>query len=102
VWLAVAPIDMRAGTDAALARVVGVFGAARPHHALWARERDRSRLLGLNRAGEVARFVALRPFFFGNAPAISICGRRRCLTRVRYGCGRSRLLAAAIRVLAPC
>jgi hypothetical protein len=24
---------MRAGTEAALARVVGVFGAARPHHA---------------------------------------------------------------------
>jgi len=33
VWLAVAPIDMRAGTDTALARVVSVFGAARPHHA---------------------------------------------------------------------
>lgn len=33
VWLAVAPLDMRAGTEAALARVVGVFGAARPHHA---------------------------------------------------------------------
>jgi transposase len=33
VWLATAPIDMRAGPDKALARVVGVFGAARPHHA---------------------------------------------------------------------
>jgi transposase len=33
VWLAVAPLDMRAGAEAALARVVGVFGAARPHHA---------------------------------------------------------------------
>ena len=33
VWLAVAPLDMRAGTEAALAREVGVFGAARPHHA---------------------------------------------------------------------
>ena len=33
VWMAVAPIDMRAGTDTALARVVAVFGAARPHHA---------------------------------------------------------------------
>ena len=33
VWLAVAPLDMRAGTDSALARVVHVFGAARPHHA---------------------------------------------------------------------
>ena len=33
VWLAVTPIDMRAGTETALARVVSVFGAARPHHA---------------------------------------------------------------------
>jgi transposase len=33
VWLAVAPLDMRAGTEAALARVVNVFGSARPHHA---------------------------------------------------------------------
>ena len=33
VWLAVRPLDMRAGTEAALARVVHVFGAARPHHA---------------------------------------------------------------------
>lgn len=33
VWLAVDPLDMRAGSEAALARVVHVFGAARPHHA---------------------------------------------------------------------
>ena len=33
MWLAVEPLDMRAGTEAALARVVSVFGAARPHHA---------------------------------------------------------------------
>jgi transposase len=32
-WLAVTPMDMRAGTDTALARVVIVFGAAHPHHA---------------------------------------------------------------------
>lgn len=31
--MAVQPLDMRAGTEAALARVVAVFGAARPHHA---------------------------------------------------------------------
>jgi len=31
--MAVEPLDMRAGTEAALARVVSVFGAARPHHA---------------------------------------------------------------------
>lgn len=33
LWLAVQPLDMRAGTEAALARVVTVFGEARPHHA---------------------------------------------------------------------
>jgi transposase len=33
IWMAVQPLDMRAGTEAALARVVLVFGAARPHHA---------------------------------------------------------------------
>ena len=33
VWLAVEPLDMRAGTDTALARVVRVFGEARAHHA---------------------------------------------------------------------
>lgn len=33
LWLAVEPLDMRAGTEAALARVLTVFGAARPHHA---------------------------------------------------------------------
>lgn len=33
VWLATTPLDMRAGTDSALARVVQVFGAAHPHTA---------------------------------------------------------------------
>lgn len=33
IWLAVEPLDMRAGTETAMARVVRVFGAARPHHA---------------------------------------------------------------------
>lgn len=33
VWLATTPLDMRAGTDTALARVIAVFGVAHPHHA---------------------------------------------------------------------
>ena len=33
IWLATSPLDMRAGTDTALARVVQVFGAAHPHSA---------------------------------------------------------------------
>ena len=32
LWLAVQPIDMRAGADRLLARVVQVFGAAQAHH----------------------------------------------------------------------
>jgi transposase len=33
IWLATEALDMRAGMDTLLARVVKVFGAARPHHA---------------------------------------------------------------------
>ncbi|VVO09642.1 hypothetical protein PS712_03351 [Pseudomonas fluorescens] len=33
IWLATEPMDMRAGTETALARVIGVFGAAKPHCA---------------------------------------------------------------------
>lgn len=32
VWVAVTPVDMRAGADRLLARVVQVFGAAQAHH----------------------------------------------------------------------
>jgi len=33
VWMATEPLDMRAGVDTALARVVSVFGYARMNHA---------------------------------------------------------------------
>ena len=33
IWLATEPMDMRAGPDTALARVIKVFGEARPHCA---------------------------------------------------------------------
>ena len=40
VWMATEPLDMRAGPETALARVVQVFGAAHPHHAyLFANQR---------------------------------------------------------------
>ena len=32
LWLAVEPVDMRAGADRLLARVVSVFGVCRAHH----------------------------------------------------------------------
>jgi transposase len=33
IWLSREPLDMRAGPETALARVIQAFGAARPHHA---------------------------------------------------------------------
>jgi transposase len=47
IWLAVDPIDMRAGTDTALARVVAVFGAAKAHHAYLFTNRRANRLKAL-------------------------------------------------------
>jgi len=47
LWLAIEPVDMRAGADRLLARVVQVFGGARAHHGyLFANARStRIRLL---------------------------------------------------------
>lgn len=40
IWLATESMDMRAGTETALARVIAVFGAAQPHCAyLFAKRR---------------------------------------------------------------
>jgi transposase len=47
VWLAVEPIDMRTGTETALARVVRVFGEARPHHAYLFTNRRSNRIKAL-------------------------------------------------------
>ena len=44
IWLAVEPMDMRAGTEAALGRVVRVFGEARPHHAYMFANRRANRM----------------------------------------------------------
>jgi transposase len=43
-WFAVEPLDMRAGVDTALARVVNVFGQARAHHAYFFINRRANRL----------------------------------------------------------
>lgn len=44
IWLASEPLDMRAGTDTVLARVVKVFGAARPHHVYLFANRSSTRM----------------------------------------------------------
>lgn len=42
MWLAITPMNMRAGTETALARVVAVFGATHPHTTyLFANERGK-------------------------------------------------------------
>lgn len=51
VWLAVEPLDMRAGTEAGLARVITVFGAARPHPAYLIANRRANRMKVLVRDG---------------------------------------------------
>jgi hypothetical protein len=50
VWLVVEPLDMRVGTEAALRRVVAVFGAARPHHAYLFANR---RIIAVTRSGRL-------------------------------------------------
>ena len=47
IWLATDPMDMRAGTETALARVVAVFGAAKPHCAYLFANRRANRMKAL-------------------------------------------------------
>ena len=51
---------MRAGTDTALARVVAVFGAARPHHAYCFANRRANRMKVLVHDGIGIRLAARR------------------------------------------
>ena len=44
IWLATEPMDMRAGTETALARVIAVFGAAKPHCAYLFANRSANRM----------------------------------------------------------
>ncbi len=51
VWIAAAPMDMRAGTDPALTRVVKVFGVAHPNHAYLFANRRATRIYVLVQDG---------------------------------------------------
>lgn len=59
VWLATEPLDMRAGTESALARVVNVFGQAHPHHAYLFANRRCNRMKVLVHDG-IGVWLALR------------------------------------------
>lgn len=44
IWLATEPMDILAGTDTAMARVISVFGAAQPHCAYLFANRGATRM----------------------------------------------------------
>ncbi len=60
VWMASQPLDMRMGSEAALARVVSVFGAAHPHHAYVFANRRANRMKALVHDGIGVWLVARR------------------------------------------
>ncbi|KPY89795.1 IS66 family insertion sequence element accessory protein TnpB [Pseudomonas syringae pv. tagetis] len=66
IWFATEPMDMRAGTDTAMARVISVFGAAQPHCAYLFANRRATRMkvlvhdgLGKRRTEALAIFEIL-------------------------------------------
>ncbi|QUW66248.1 IS66 family insertion sequence element accessory protein TnpB [Pseudomonas synxantha] len=60
IWLATEPMDMRAGTETALARVIAVFGAAKPHCAYLFANRRATRMKVLVHDGFGVRLAARR------------------------------------------
>lgn len=60
IWLATEPMDMRAGTETALARVVAAFGAAKPHCAYLFANRRATRMKVLVHDGIGVWLVARR------------------------------------------
>ena len=91
VWLAVEPLDMRAGTEAALARVVRVFGAAHPHHAYLFANRRANRMKVLVHDG-IGVWLAARRLNQGkfvwpkDAAAHAVADARRSSTRWCSAC----------------
>ncbi len=59
IWLATEALDMRCGADRMLARIIEVFGSARPHHAYCFANRRATRMKVLVHDG-VGVWVALR------------------------------------------
>lgn len=82
IWLSVQPLDMRAGTDKALARVVAVFGAARPHHAYVFANRRGDRLKVLVHDG-IGIWLAARRLYRGRF-AKTMLAENASLTRTQF------------------
>jgi transposase len=82
VWLAVQPLDMRVGTEAALARVVSVFGSAHPHHAYLFANRRANRMKALVHDG-IGVWLAARRLNAGRFVWPADCSNTLLLTRVQ-------------------
>ena len=80
VWMAVQPLDMRLGTEAALARVVTVFGAAHPHHAYLFANRRANRMKVLVHDG-IGVWLAARRLNAGKFVWAADSGSTLSLTR---------------------
>lgn len=82
IWLSVQPMDMRSGTDKALARVVAVFGAAHPHHAYVFANRRGDRLKVLVHDG-IGIWLAARRLYQGSF-AKTVMSDHAALTRAQF------------------
>ncbi len=82
VWLAVAPLDMRAGMESALARVVTVFGSAQPHHAYLFANRRANRMKVLVHDG-IGIWLASRRLHQGRFAWPSGTGTTMALSQVQ-------------------
>lgn len=77
VWLATTPLDMRAGTETALARFVQVFGGAKPHHANLFTNRRATRMKVLVRDG-IGIWLAARRVRRVASRGLAMSRRSRC------------------------
>lgn len=82
-WLAVQPLDMRVGTEAALARVVQVFGQAHPHHAYLFANRRASRMKVLVHDG-IGVWLAARRLNIGKFSWTSDGASTLALSRTQF------------------
>lgn len=84
LWMAVAPVDMRAGMDSLLARVVEVFGAVQPHHAYCFTNRRANRIKVLVHDG-LGLWLSMRRLHQGRFVwAQANAERERVLSRAQF------------------
>ncbi len=67
IWVSTTPCDLRAGMDTLLARVVQVFGEARPHHAYLFANRRATRMKVIVHDG-IGLWLATRRLHRGRFP----------------------------------